>query len=41
MESRRRIMETLEPLEPLITNDRGKREWEYIVSRVGEERAQQ
>lgn len=26
-------------LEPLITNERGKREWEYIVSRVGEERA--
>jgi len=26
-------------LEPLITNERAQREWEYIVARVGEEHA--
>ncbi len=26
---------------PVITNERGKREWLYIIDRVGQERAQQ
>lgn len=26
-------------MEPLITNERAKREWDYIVTKVGEERA--
>lgn len=28
-------------MEPVITNERAKREWLYIVERVGSERAQQ
>lgn len=26
-------------MQPLLTNDRSKREWQYIVERVGEKRA--
>lgn len=26
-------------MQPLLTNDRAKREWQYIVERVGESRA--
>ncbi len=28
-------------MEPVLTNERGKREWLYIIDRVGQERAQQ
>ena len=30
----------MEPMEPELTNDRGRREWAWLVRRVGQDRAE-